>query len=138
MGIGFSDEKIEEYEQAGHRRDKERIAELEAELAAANAALESKERRHSIEIELLGAGCVDRETGFLLVDAMLSENGGMDIGVAVSELRSRKPFLFPIGTATPARTGKAGMEQMERLASSARSSGDRNELLRYLRARRQA
>jgi hypothetical protein len=68
-----------------------------------------------------------------------------DVGEAVRDLRKRKPYLFHShggggrsggsvrATMLPASSGGDGLDEM---ASSARASGDRAALLRYLRQRR--
>ena len=105
-----------------------------------------------IERELTAARAVDLETACLLTEAAIGEMDEPDVVLAVRELKSRKPFLFSgvshgidggagygNGSAMSAvagnGTGTSG-HGLGQLASSARSSGDRNELLRYLRARR--
>ena len=119
-----------------------RIGELESEVASANEALVSTQRRGEIERELTAARAVDMETACLLTEATISEMDDPDVAIAVRELKARKPFLFAcskhkvqVGASMSAHmSGEAnGLGQ---LASSARCSGDRNELLRYLRARR--
>ena len=119
-----------------------RIGELEGELSSANEAVVSTQRRGDIERELTAARAVDFETACLLTEATIGEMDEPDVAVAVRELKARKPFLF--SCATKGMTGGAvmssqmgsGSNGLGRMASSARSSGDRNELLRYLRARR--
>ena len=119
-----------------------RIGELADELESANAAVVSTQRRGDIERELTAAKAVDLETACLLTEVTIAEMDEPDVAVAVRELRSRKPFLFSCGAhkaggggAMSAQVGSGG-HGLGKMASSARSSGDRNELLRYLRARR--
>jgi len=119
-----------------------RVGELEGELSSANEAVVSTQRRGDIERELTAARAVDLETACLLTEATIGEMDEPDVAVAVRELKARKPFLF--SCATHSTTGGSvmssqmgsGSNGLGRMASSARSSGDRNELLRYLRARR--
>lgn len=120
-----------------------RVVELEAELASAHESVTLTQRRGEIERELTAARTVDLETACLLTEATIGEMDDPDVAIAVRELRARKPFLFQCQT-----QGKSGMGTMSAhasggggdglgsLATNARSSGDRNELLRYLRARR--
>lgn len=124
----------------------DRIEELEAELAGAQEAIALTERRGMIERELTAAQAIDLETAHLLTEAAISEMDEPDVEVAVRELRARKPFLFVCDDPAHKARGASAMSAFERgarsgdelgdLAQSARSSGDRNELLRYLRARR--
>jgi len=121
-----------------------RLGELADELESANAAVVSTQRRGDIERELTAARAVDLETACLLTEATVSEMDDPDVAVAVRELKSRKPFLFSCGTHGSGGTGGTAMSSqvgssgnvLGKMASTARSSGDRNELLRYLRARR--
>lgn len=119
-----------------------RIGELESELSSANEAVVSTQRRGDIERELTAARAVDLETACLLTEATIGEMDEPDVAVAVRELKSRKPFLFScsrhgvhVGSSMSAQAQGAS-DGLGRMATSARSSGDRNELLRYLRARR--
>ncbi|MFK7760038.1 MAG: hypothetical protein AB8C13_08830 [Phycisphaerales bacterium] len=119
-----------------------RVGELERELSSANEAVVSTQRRGEIERELTAARAVDLETACLLTEATIGEMDEPDVSVAVRELKTRKPFLFScethgthVGSAMSASAGASG-GGLGPMASSARMSGDRNELLRYLRARR--
>lgn len=122
-----------------------RVGELEGELSSANDAVVSTQRRGDIERELTAARAVDLETACLLTEVTIEGMDEPDVAVAVRELKSRKPFLFSCathgagssggGAAMSSQVGSGG-NGLGKMASSARSSGDRNELLRYLRARR--
>jgi len=117
-----------------------RILDLEGELGAAREALAGVERRAEIERALSGASVVDLETAVMLTESAVAQMDEPDVELAVRELRARKPFLFGdsvggVSSAMGARvsSGDGGLGE---LASRARGSGDRGELLRYLRARR--
>lgn len=126
---------------------KERIAALEGELAQANESVKQVERRGQIDLELTAAKAVDLETARLLTEATISQMDEPDVSVAVRELCDRKPFLFAgdrqgvhvggvsMGPGYSSGVGD-GSHELESIASQARSSGDRGELLRYLRVRR--
>lgn len=124
----------------------DRIEALEAELARAQEKVAMTERRAMIERELTAAQAIDLETAHLLTEAAISEMDEPDVAIAVRELRARKPFLFVCEDPAHKGRGSSAMSAFERgtgsdddlgdLAHRARSSGDRNELLRYLRARR--
>ncbi len=121
------------------------IAALQKELAQANEAVSMVERRAQIEQEVSRAKAVDVETACLLTEVAISEMDEPDVVVAVRELRKRKPFLFS-GSGSTKSAGGSSMsamvaqrgrgEELVGMASSARLSGDRSELLRYLRVRR--
>lgn len=124
-----------------------RVHELEGELASANASIKSVERRGEIDRELTAAKAIDLETARLLTEAAIGEMDAPDVSIAVRELCDRKPFLFAckkhgvhLGSSGGAAMGPSGVfngdEEIELMADRARSSGDRSELLRYLRVRR--
>lgn len=119
------------------------IARLEAQLAQAERTIIQTQRRAEIERELIAARAVDLETATLLTEAAIAEMDQPDVAIAVRELSGRKPFLF----AAPPAAGAAGLSMspapaqdkhhaVNSIAQRARVSGDRAELLRYLRARR--
>lgn len=121
-----------------------RVVELEGEVESAYASIRTVERRGEIDRELTLAKAIDLETARLLTEAAIGEMDSPDVSIAVRELCDRKPFLFACkregghgGVAMgPGRVGGSGHADVEGLAEQARSSGDRSELLRYLRVRR--
>jgi len=127
-----------------------RLEEVERELAESVAQLNSAEMKRQIERELFESDALDLEACCLLTEAAVSQMDEPDVGEAVRDLRKRKPYLFHAhgagdgmvrgngagpGRATmlPAAHGGDGLDEM---ADSARASGDRAALLRYLRQRR--
>ena len=120
-----------------------RVHELEGELEAAHASCKAVERRGQIDMELTAARAIDLETARLLTEATIAEMDEPDVSIAVRELCDRKPFLFAgrqrgmSGGVSmgPALSG-SGDDELMSMARQARSSGDRSELLRYLRVRR--
>lgn len=129
-----------------------RLAELEAALASARGALDAAERRHSVDLALIGADAIDLEATRPLVESILSAApSGADPAAVVADLRRRKPFLFRqrtdargagggsgIGAASSAAPASTAPAPLEAAARQAASTGDRAALLRYLRARRSA
>lgn len=119
-----------------------RAAGLEADLAEARAGVERAERRAEIEHALIEAGAIDLEITAPLVEQAVLAMEEPDIAKAVREVKAGKGFLFrapsPAGIRSAAMAGQpaAGGSGLEEMASAARSSGDRGDLLRYLRARR--
>ncbi|TVQ61959.1 MAG: hypothetical protein EA378_05705 [Phycisphaerales bacterium] len=137
------------------------LASAERALSEAQAEAEAVEQRRESERLLGEAHAVDLETGLMLVETLL-DGGGCDCPrEAVERLRQEKPFLFtpptePVPEPSPgvsrglSRGSPSGMsamgspassvdrflEELEEVASHARESGDRRELLRYLRLRR--
>jgi hypothetical protein len=63
-----------------------------------------------------------------------------DVELAVEELRRSKPYLFrrraALAGAMPARSRGAGAQSTDEAAETAAASGDRRDLLNYLRLRR--
>lgn len=124
----------------------DRLAELEASLDEARATIARVERRGEIDRELSAARALDLETARLMTEAAIEGMDEQDVALAVRDLRERKPFLFEQGVVaggvarggvsmspSPGGDGACGLGSMAR---SARCSGDRGDLLRYLRARR--
>lgn len=127
-----------------------RVIELEGELAESHESVRSVERRSAIDMELIAAKAIDLETARMLTEATIGEMDSPDVGIAVRELCDRKPFLFAgrhgnghgvhgaqgVSMGPGQAQGASGEDEMDELARHARSSGDRSELLRYLRVRR--
>jgi hypothetical protein len=122
------------------------IADLEARVAELESALErtrlDAERQHqtrALEQALARAGVIDAETAGLLLAPQLAADTTADIDTLVRDLRGRKPFLFA-PPARPAPNAAMGpgtpVDDLSDLATTARHSGDRAALLRYLRRRR--
>ena len=120
-----------------------RVDELESALAQANETIAQIERRGEIDRELSSAKAVDLETARLLTEAVIGEMEEPDVAAAVRELCDRKPFLFACKRQSP--FGGVSMSPVSPMSESsdlggmaqrARGSGDRSDLLRYLRARR--
>ena len=119
-----------------------RVLELESALAAARAAAAAAARRAEIERALTAAGAIDLEITTPLVEQVVGNMEEPDIVKAVREVRAGKSFLFRTtaggGVRSESMAGQAGPAgaTLGDLASDARASGDRTDLLRYLRARR--
>ena len=120
-----------------------KVHELEAEVASAHATVKSVERRGEIDRELTAAKTIDLETARLLTEATIAEMDAPDVSIAVRELCDRKPFLFASkqranlqGVSMGPAGTSGGDDELEAMAQRAKSSGDRSELLRYLRVRR--
>jgi len=120
-----------------------RVHELETEVESAHASVKSVERRGEIDRELTAAKTIDLETARLLTEATISEMDSPDVAIAVRELCDRKPFLFAsrdrasgFGVSMGPAGSSSGDDELETMARRAKSSGDRSELLRYLRVRR--
>ncbi|GAB4522071.1 MAG: hypothetical protein Tsb0013_24970 [Phycisphaerales bacterium] len=121
-----------------------RIGELERRLADAQRELQAGALERRIDAALATHGVIDAEVGRVLVTSELEQRPELDVEEAVASLKSRKPFLFGergagLSSGAAYAPGGQGMGEEEALASirqAASSTGDRGELLRYLRARR--
>jgi len=126
----------------------QRLRELRTEFDSVRESLEettqqldAAERRRRIDQMLIESEAIDLEAARLLTEAAIAEMDEADVTEAVSELRRRKPYLFRHGGS---RGGGGGMSprprrggaEVDDAAEVAASTGNRRELLRYLRLRR--
>jgi hypothetical protein len=131
----------------------DKIASVESELVKAKIAAEQADLRRRIERALADAGALDVDVAGVLVEASLAGTDGPKptVQAAVQELRKNKAFLFTgrsgatSGGGAGAGSGGAVMSgavrtdrhaSLSELAETARGTGDRGSLLRYLRAKR--
>ncbi|MEL7472770.1 MAG: hypothetical protein AAGK04_05570 [Planctomycetota bacterium] len=138
-------------------RLEEELREAKSSLEMAREELESSERRRSIDSALIEADVIDLETARLLVERAIDassmaggsngEGAMADVPGTVRRVRHEKPFLFHghVGMRGGGLAGFGGAASLEpsgdgdglmALATQARATGDRQLLLRYLRARR--
>lgn len=119
-----------------------RLAETERALAEAREALDASERRRQIEREVARAEALDVEAAVLLTEAAIAHMDEVDVAQAVAELKRNRPYLFRSNGRLRASAMSAhvapGRGELVEAAERARSSGDRGELMRYLRLRRAA
>jgi len=123
---------------------------LRAELRKARIALAQSEVRRHAQRLLLEARTIDLDAATLLIESALKPASGNDsesapddkaIAKAVEDLRRRKPVLFRApgggggGGAMSPHIQKSATPPTELLQHAA-TTGDRNALIRYLRARR--
>lgn len=107
----------------------------------AEQMIDAMERRQRIDALLAEADAVDIDAARLLTEAAVRSMDEPDVAEAVNDLRRHKPFLFhPDSTSA---NGLALAPQIEgqddplaQAAERAQHSGDRRDLLRYLRLRR--
>ncbi|MBL8760369.1 MAG: hypothetical protein JNL50_03620 [Phycisphaerae bacterium] len=123
----------------------ERLADLEKQLDQARSAIGQAEQRARLEREAQAMNAVDVETVVLLAQAALAGMDAPDVGAALRDLKRRKPFLFraapstaPSAASMAGDAGDPGDAHLARALEEARTSGDRQALLRYLRLRRNA
>jgi hypothetical protein len=100
------------------------------------------ERRSAIDQMLIEADAIDLESARLLTETAVQMMDEPDAAAAVEELRRTKPFLFRARAgATSAMSARIDAsrgadETLDHAAAEAHATGDRNDLLRYLRLRR--
>jgi hypothetical protein len=145
----------QDVEQTETMRWRQRAMELEAQLAEARTALDEagraleeaqralgeSERRRRIEQALAGAGPIDTEAAFVLVEHAMSGMKEPDVAAAVAQLRRTRPWLFRPAAESSASAGIGAGPAPGAIGDAAReaaATGDRRALLRYLRARRSA
>lgn len=124
-----------------------KFAEAQSSLRETQRQLEHVERRQRIDELLMESDAVDLEAARLLTEIAVESAGGgakADLGAAVAQLKERKPYLFrrgagaPGGAMSPRQRRSEGGRDLNEAASSAITSGNRRDLLRYLRLRRGA
>ncbi|MFW6060975.1 MAG: hypothetical protein ACODAQ_12410 [Phycisphaeraceae bacterium] len=117
-----------------------RLDQLQQQLAEAQQTVSHLERRQHIDAMLSEAEAVDLETARLLTERAVEQMSEPDVKLAVEDLRRSKPFLFrqSITTASGAMAAReSGGAPVEEAAERAVTTGDRRDLLHYLRMRRQ-
>jgi hypothetical protein len=116
----------------------QRVMELEETIA-------ELERRSAIDQLLIEAEAIDLEAARLLTESAVRQMDESDVAEAVAELKRAKPFLFrqrkPSASNMSARIdgangAHAASDAIEHAAAEAHATGDRTDLLRYLRLRR--
>lgn len=107
----------------------------------AEQTIQSLERRQRIDALLAEADAIDMDAARLLTEAAVQSMDEPDVTEAVEDLRRHKPYLFHPDSSQA--EGLALAPQIEGLddplaqaAEQAQHSGDRRDLLRYLRLRR--
>ena len=119
-----------------------RLQQLQSDLEQARREIASLERRQKIDRLLTESDPVDLEVARLLTEAAVEMMDEPDVKLAIDDLRRQKPFLFrrkseSVGAAAsmPARVRSVD-QRAQAAARRAVESGDRRDLLRYLRLRR--
>lgn len=120
----------------------ERLAAIETELTT---ALAHAQQQRDLDRALFAAGAADLDSARTLAEKALKD--GLDIPKAIAHVRQRTPSLFrPPTPPAPARGATLApvpshappTSDLEAAQRAASTSGDRRDLLRYLRLRRNA
>ncbi|MCC6681761.1 MAG: hypothetical protein IT445_12740 [Phycisphaeraceae bacterium] len=117
-----------------------KLDELASQLDEAQQTIGALERRQRIDAMLAESDVVDMEAARLLTERAVLEMDEPDVKLAVQDLQRCKPYLFR-RTRTSRSISPAVEDQpthTEHAAAEARASGDRRDLLRYLRLRRKS
>ncbi len=120
------------------RQLREALDKANASLRDTTDALESVERRQRVDALLIESDVIDLEAARLLTEAAIATMDEADLGEVVDDLRQRKPYLFKrneTGRAMSARPRHPGPGTDDAAELAART-GDRADLLEYLRKRR--
>jgi len=121
---------------------KERLENTRVELDQAEQTISCLERRQKIDALLADAEAVDLDVARLLTEAAVEIMDEADVQLAIDDLRRHKPYLFKSRgsdvVSMPARMRDRGDYQAGEAAERAAVTGDRQDLLRYLRLRRRA
>ena len=119
----------------------EKVRAISAELDEANQTIHSLERRQQVDALLMDADAIDLEAARLLTEQAVTTMDEPDVELAVRDLRRHKPYLFrrrsdTTNSAMAPNIPSHGPDPAEQAAEQAARSGDRRDLLRYLRLRR--
>jgi predicted RNase H-like nuclease (RuvC/YqgF family) len=118
-----------------------RMQSLQSQLDEAQQTIDHLERRQKIDALLAESEPIDTEAVRLLTEQAVQQMDEPDVQAAVEELRQSRPYLFrqqrgSAGSAMAARVTDPAGGESEDAAEQAAISGDRRDLLRYLRLRR--
>ncbi len=115
-----------------------KLAEASTELERAREQMAHVDRLRQIDQQLIAADAVDLEAARLLTEHAIEQMDDAQISEVVDDLRRHKPYLFrrreSLGGPSPRPRGTDGA--LDEAAAHAAASGDRRDLLRYLRLRR--
>lgn len=119
----------------------EELRGLSAKLNEANQTITGLERRQQTDALLTDADAIDLEAARLLTEQAVLMMDEPDIKLAVEDLKRHKPYLFrhrhdTDHSAMAPAVQPTGHDPAEQAAQNAARTGDRRDLLRYLRLRR--
>jgi hypothetical protein len=119
----------------------EELRVMSAKLEEANQTVAGLERRQKVDALLMESDAIDLEAARLLTEQAVLMMDEPDIELAVNDLRRHKPYLFRRrrgldDSAMAPSIHPDGHDPAEQAAEQAARTGDRRDLLRYLRLRR--
>jgi hypothetical protein len=121
---------------------REQVAALRQQVDQSRETIDALERRQRVHELLADADAVDVEVAALLTEQAVAAMAEPDVKLAVDELRRAKPYLFRHRPPRRAETmagripADAAHDDADHAAQHAAATGDRQDLLRYLRLRR--
>jgi len=124
-------------QQLGELHD--RLADLQSRFDDSQQTITSLERRQKIDALLTDSDAIDLEAARLLTEISVSQMDEPDVIAAVSDLRRQKPYLFrhrPSLTHSAMSPHIDAPSTQQAAAERAVATGDRRDLLDYLRLRR--
>ena len=118
----------------------EQLLEAQRELREACEQVGRIERRQQVDQLLIEADAIDLEAARLLTEAAIGQMDEADVAAVVDDLRRHKPYLFRQSNGSAGGLSprpRASGPPLDEAAAAAATSGDRRDLLRYLRLRRE-
>jgi len=116
------------------------VQDARVELEQARQSIIQLERRQKIDELLIDSEVVDLEVARLLTEVAVEMMDEPDVKMTIDDLKRHKPYLFKTrgsdGSFMAARLRESSHHETEQAAGRAAISGDRRDLLRYLRLRR--
>ena len=118
-----------------------RITALEGEVAEAAESASAAALGRELDRALIEAGVLDLDAARLLAERGFEGVDPTDLAGVAGALRRERPWLFSsagFGSAAMAGETTAGNTALSEAHDTARCSGDRRQVLRYLRVKRNA
>jgi len=116
------------------------LEQTRGDLGEARRSLDEAERRRRIDALLVESDVIDLEAARLLTEATIEQMDDADVAEAIDDLRRHKPYLFRQresgGAMSPRPRHGDAAGPADDAAAAALASGNRRDLLRYLRLRR--
>lgn len=112
---------------------------LQQQLDEARQTIAHLERAQHIDSVLRDADAVDLEVARLLTERAVMQMEEPDVALAIEDLKRHKPYLFrpaPSSDSTAVMGPRLETDAAAQAAEQAMTSGNRRDLLAYLRLRR--
>jgi len=136
--IGYRKRAQAAEQQVGQMR--EQLEGVQSQLDEAKQTINSLERRQKIDELLAESEAIDVDAARLLTEHAVMQMDEPDLAAAVEDLKRHKPYLFRRRASGGASVMAARVEDrsdgFEQAAEQAVATGNRKDLLRYLRLRR--